>query len=138
MPHVGDTKKCLVAQSRVNSVCIGRITQITHQQGLFLLLLVTLQVWKKEPVQKPWYKALSAKFVLTVMLWECFGIASTNKQELAVHFFFLKILGFFFVFYHTAFKQSFTNDHLVCNLSVCYLSKLEVVYMLSRAVICCL
>lgn len=107
MPHVGDTKKCLVAQSRVNSVCIGRITQITHQQGLFLLLLVTLQVWKKEPVQKPWYKALSAKFVLIVMLWECFGIASTNKQELAVHFFFPQNTWIFFCFLPYGFQAEF-------------------------------
>lgn len=100
MPHIGDTKKILVAQSHVNSVCMGRITQITHQQGLFLLLLaseglVTLQVWKKELVKKPWYKALSAKYVLIVMLWEGFGIASTNKQELAVYFYFSKYLDFF-------------------------------------------
>lgn len=66
---------------------------------------MAVQVWKKEPEQKPWCKALAAKYVLTVMLWEGFGVASTGKQELAVVFFFLPKYLDLGSFDHTAFKQ---------------------------------
>lgn len=84
--------------------CVWEGLQITHQQNLFLHLLASegltaLHVWKKQPVQKAWCKALLAKYVIIVMLWEGFGIASTGKQKLAILFFFcskyLDFGGFF-------------------------------------------
>lgn len=83
--------------------CVWEGLQNAHQQGLFLLLLaseglVTLQVWKKEPVQNPGVRLVSkicSNCYVMGRLWYCQCWPSKNLQ----FFFCLKYLEYFFFFF---------------------------------------